>query len=165
VLAAGGRGALARNLVQASTMEHRIGAGLLVLGLVAATPVVGRAGNVVMGPERIVSADRMQDMVAVRDVTTRDGVVSGVVENRSGTLRGVELRIHHDFLWNDEFRPGAESPSRIDYHQLPQDIPPGGTARFRFEAPPLPRRTDGRFVTSVDVAKAVEITQPGISAR
>ncbi len=97
--------------------------------------------------------------VVVRDVSTRGGVVSGVLVNRSGKLlRDVRLLFQHTWLWSDEMHPGEESPGRVDYYTVKNDLPPNGTVEFTYRPdPPLPHRDDGHFETSVDVVGWTEI--------
>ncbi len=91
--------------------------------------------------------------VSVRDVTAEDGTISGVVVNNSGRLlQNVELLIRYGWMWNNEFSPGDDEPSRAVYYTLPEEIPPGGSVPFTYRPElPLPHRADGRFITSVQV--------------
>jgi hypothetical protein len=101
----------------------------------------------------------LDDAVVVRDVTTRDGVVSGVLLNRSlGRVRDVRLLIRHTWLWEDELHPGDDSPSRAGYDTVSDEIAPGGQVQFTYRpVPPLPERDDGRFETSVEVVGYTQI--------
>ncbi len=112
------------------------------------------------GGAQIVSPDHLRDIADVRDVTVDDdGTVSGVVVNRSGhILKDVRLLIDSTWLWDNEFRPGTDGPGRADYVTLHEEIPPGGSARFTYRPEePLPRRSDGRFVTNVRVHGVTEV--------
>jgi hypothetical protein len=95
----------------------------------------------------------------VRDVTTRHGVVSGVLVNGSRKLlRDVRLLIHHDWLWKDEKHPGEDSPGRVDYYTVRSDLGPGKSLDFTYRTePPLPDRDDGHFETAVEVVGWTEI--------
>jgi hypothetical protein len=110
-------------------------------------------------PTRVVSTDRLSQSVTIRDVRVVGGDVSGVLVNSSGkVVRDVELLIRHDWLWNDEFRPGADGPSRAVYFTVPGEFAPGGHTPFAYHAdPPLPVHSGGQFHTSVEVAGLVEI--------
>lgn len=109
--------------------------------------------------EALVSDRDIARAVVVRDVTVENGTVSGAVVNNSGRLlRDVKLQIRYDWLWNKEFTPGANSPSRAVYYSLPEEIPPGGSVPFTYRPElPLPHRTDGSFVTSVQVVGFTQI--------
>ncbi len=115
----------------------------------------------IVSEERVVSPDRVADSVALRDVHAEDGVVRGVVVNRSGkTVRDVQLLVRHEWLWRNEFRPGDADPGRAVVQTIEGPIAPGGELPFTYAAtPPLPERADGRFRTSVDVVALVEVTQ------
>jgi hypothetical protein len=131
---------------------------IVALAAVAIVPVAARAD--VLSEERIVSPDRLAQDVEVRDVHARDGTVSGTIMNRSpARVRDVRLVIRHLWLWNDEFHPGTDDPSRADYFTVPDEIPPGGRVDFTYRpASPLPEGRAGRFETDVRVASVVEVT-------
>ena len=104
--------------------------------------------------EEIVDAGRLSDIVAVRDVRTKDsGEVSGELVNRSsGRLRNVRLMITDAWLWANEMHPGSEGPGRTVYITVPDEIPPGGRVAFTYRPDePLARRSDGHFETTVEV--------------
>jgi hypothetical protein len=120
-----------------------------------------RADDVRVDADRIVPPERLAQDVAIRDVRTGDGVVTGTVVNRSQTtVRDVRLAVRQNWLWNDEFHPGTDDPSRSDSITVPGPIPPGGQQDFRYRASSeLPDRRDGHFETDVSVASVVEVTQ------
>lgn len=93
------------------------------------------------------------EYAVVRDIRTEDGIVSGVVVNNSGyRLQNVELLIRYGWLWQDEFSPGQNDPGRVVRYVVPEQIQPGAHVSFTYRPEsPLPRRSDGRFVTSVVV--------------
>jgi len=100
-----------------------------------------------------------QAEVAVQDLRVGDGVVSGMVVNNSArVVRDVKLLIHNAWLWKDERHPGPVSPGNAEFYTVSGEIQPGGSLPFTYRLPPLPRRTDGHFVTSANV---VEFTQVG----
>ena len=98
------------------------------------------------------------DQVVLRNVTVRDGEVSGeVVNNSPATLRDVQLLILYSWLWKNEFHPGKDGPGMAVYHTIDKEIPPGQSAQFNYKpSPPLPARNDGYFDIS---AKVVGFTQ------
>ena len=120
-----------------------------------------RADDVRVDADRVVPPERLAQDVAIRDVRTSEGVVTGTVVNRSQTtVRDVRLTIRHKWLWNDEFHPGTDDPSRADIVTVPGPIPPGGQQDFTSRAASeLPDRRDGHFETDVSVASVVEVTQ------
>jgi len=89
----------------------------------------------------------------------RDGTLDGTLVNRSDALvRNIRLLIRYDWVWKDERNPGPESPGRSFYHTVDSDIPAFGTISFHYEpTPPLPNRSDGRFVASVEVARFTQV--------
>jgi len=95
--------------------------------------------------------------IVINDLTVREGSVSGVVVNTSsGRIRRVQLLLRQAWLWNDERHPGADSPGRTLPVTLRTDVAPNGSAPFVFQTPPLARRFDGRFVTTMDVVGFTE---------
>ena len=114
---------------------------------------VAPADDTVMPPEGL------SKKVLIRDTTIGDdGAVSGTLVNTSGhRLKEVRLLVRHDWLWRDEFHPGTDSPGTAGYYVVPQEIPPGGSVTFSYRPdPPLPRRSDGTFQTTVEVAGLLE---------
>jgi hypothetical protein len=116
-------------------------------------PVHGSAATAAVVP----SSEASQQIV-IQDVTAKDSSVAGtVVNNSSKTFRDVELLVRQEWLWNDELHPGTDSPGRTLPFTLRQDIAPHGSASFSFQTPPLARRSDGRFVTTVEVTGFSEV--------
>lgn len=107
--------------------------------------------------ERIVPQSQLARDVVVRDVEARGGTVSGTVVNTSGkVLKDVRLMIDHMWLWENEYHPGTNDPSRVEYFTIREEIPPGGQARFTFRSEaPLPEARGGHFETLVRVASVV----------
>ena len=77
--------------------------------------------------------------------------------SRLPLLRGVELLLRQVWLWNDERHPGTDSPGRTLPFTLGGDVAPNASAPFTFQTPPLPQRSDGRFVTTMDVTGFTEV--------
>ena len=106
-----------------------------------------------------VITERTTEVVAVRNLSVKDGVVSGDLANQSPRpVRDVELLIRYVWHWKNEFRPGKESPGMAVYHTVEGEIPPGESRRFVYTPPsPLPSRLDGTFETIVAVAGFSEV--------
>jgi hypothetical protein len=98
--------------------------------------------------------------VSIRSVTDAGGTVTGVIVNDSPhTVGDVRLLIHHAWLWNNEYSPGADDPGKAVFYTLPEKIPAGTSVGFTYRPEPmLPMRSDGRFLTSAEVA-AIKIYQ------
>jgi hypothetical protein len=105
----------------------------------------------------VTSSDAAQTIV-INDLTVNDDSVSGTIVNKSSaTVRGVELLLRQVWQWQDEFHPGTDSPGRTLPLTLGGDIAPNGSAPFTFQIPPLVQRSDGRFVTTMDVTRFSEV--------
>ena len=102
----------------------------------------------------VVAGNEVGRIVTLRNVSIKNGEVSGeVVNNSSDTLRDVVSEIKYSCRWADEFHPGKDDPGRTVYYTAAKEIPPGGSARFEYKpSPPLPERRDGSFVIDVKVA-------------
>jgi hypothetical protein len=106
----------------------------------------------------VVPSSDVAQTVLIRDLTAEDGTVSGtIVNNSSKTIRDLELLVRQEWLWNDDLHPGTESPGRTLPVRVGRDIPPRASASFIVETPPLAPRSDGRFVTKVEVARYREV--------
>ncbi|HXG52438.1 MAG TPA: hypothetical protein VNN77_13665 [candidate division Zixibacteria bacterium] len=127
------------------------GIGLTAL-LLAANPATAVA-------QAVRSHEDARRIVTIENLSVRDGTVSGEIRNRSPhTVRGVELLIRHTWLWANEFKPGKDDPGTAVYYTVPDEIKPGGTARFNVAPdPPLPRRSNGTYSTTVSIAGFTEV--------
>jgi hypothetical protein len=107
----------------------------------------------------LITQDQTSQAVSIRNLSVKDGVVSGdLVNNSSRTLRDVQLLVRSTWLWNNEMHPGQDDLSDAVYYTAEGDIPPGGTKPFTYKRPtPLPSRTDGHFEVAVSVAGFAEI--------
>lgn len=103
------------------------------------------------------SSDAAQTIV-ISNLSVHDGSVSGTVVNTSpATVRGVELLLRQTWMWNNERHPGTDSPGRTLPFTLRGDVAPNASAPFTFQIPPLDQRSDGRFVTSMEVTAFSEV--------
>jgi hypothetical protein len=122
------------------------------------------AGGLGIQSERVLAAtlitqDQASQAVSIRNPSVKDGVVSGeLLNNSSRTIRDVQLLVRSTWLWNNEMRPGADSPGDAVYYTVEGDIPPGGSKPFTYRpASPLPSRPDGHFEVAVSIAGFAEI--------
>jgi hypothetical protein len=124
----------------------------LFIAVLAAPSLVTAAATA--NDTRVIAGDEVGRIVTIRNVSIKNGEVSGeVVNNSSDTLRDVVLEIRYSWRWSDEFHPGKDDPGRTVYYTAAKEIPPGGSARFEYKpSPPLPVRRDGSFVIDVKVA-------------
>ena len=121
--------------------------GILSLPLHAATATAA-----------VVPSSQVAQTLVINDLTVKDDSVSGTVVNKSSaTLRGVELSLRQVWLWNDERHPGPDSPGRTLPFTFGGDVAPNASAPFTFQTPPLAQRSDGRFVTTMDVTGFSEV--------
>jgi hypothetical protein len=109
----------------------------------------------------LITEGEFSNLVALEDVRVSDGVVSGVLVNKSDRfiLRDIRLLIRHSWLWDNERAPARDNPGRTDSYAVPGEIRPNERLSFNYKIePPLPKRSDGHFETSVQV---VSLTQVG----
>lgn len=124
-----------------------LGALLSVLTLQVAT-----ARATVVAP-----AEAVQTIV-VSDLNVQEGSVSGTVVNKSAaTVSKVALLLRQEWHWKDELHPGTDSPGRTLPFTLAAEVAPNASAPFTFQFPPLAQRSDGHFVTTMDVTGFTEV--------
>ena len=107
---------------------------------------------------RVVPSSEAAQTIVINDLTVKDDSVSGTVVNKSSaTVRGVELLLRQVWQWKDERHPGTDSPGRALPFTLGGDVAPNASAPFTFNTPGLPERSDGRFVTTMEVIGFSEV--------
>ncbi|HEY3153822.1 MAG TPA: hypothetical protein VGK65_19335, partial [Candidatus Binatia bacterium] len=75
----------------------------------------------------VVAGDEVGRFVTLRNVSIKNGEVSGeMVNNSRDTLRDVVLEIRYSWRWANEFHPGKDDPGRTVYYTAAKEIPPGG---------------------------------------
>jgi len=96
--------------------------------------------------------------VVINDLTVGPDSVSGTVVNKtSATLREVQVLLRQVWQWKDERHPGTDSPGRTTPFTLAVNVAPNASAPFTFQPPRLPPRSDGRYVTTMDVTGFTEV--------
>lgn len=98
--------------------------------------------------------------MAIEKLNIQPGGVSGVVVNRSPhVIRDAEIMVQYHWLWENEFKPGANPPGETVFVRLPDELKPGDSAPFRHTTTP-PDRKDGRLVPQVTVAGFTVVVPP-----
>lgn len=96
--------------------------------------------------------------VVITDLRVGDDLVSGTVVNKSAaSLREVRVLLRQAWQWTDEHHPGADSPGQTTPFTLALTVAPNASAPFTLTPPRLPQRTDGRFVTTMEVVGFSEV--------
>jgi hypothetical protein len=127
-----------------------------ILGALMSILILPVHGSAAAGA--VVPSSEASQEIVIQDVTAKDSSVAGTVVNYSSkTVRDVELLVRQEWLWNDELHPGTDSPGRTLSFTLRQDIAPHASASFSFQTPLLAQRSDGRFVTTVEVTGFSEL--------
>ena len=135
-----------------ATMVTRIWIFGALLGIVI-LPLHGASATAA-----VLSSSEVAQTIVINDLTVREGSVSGTIVNKSSaTVRGVELLLRQTWLWNNERHPGTDSPGRTLSFTFAADVAPHASAPFTFQIPPLPQRSDGQFVTTMDVTGFTEV--------
>jgi hypothetical protein len=133
-------------------MVTRIGILGALLGILS-LPLHGATATATVVP----SSEAAQTVV-INDLTVHEASVSGTIVNKSSaTVRDVALLLRQVWQWKNERHPGADSPGRTLPFTFRGDIPPNASAPFTFQTPPLPQRSDGRFVATMDVTGFTEV--------
>jgi hypothetical protein len=112
-------------------------------------------------PERVIAPAAAEESVALANLRASETRIAGTVVNNSGReIDDVHLLVNHSFLWKNERNPGRNNPGRTDYYRLAKPIPPGASMSFEYKpSPPLPKRSDGKFVTSVEIMSFSEVIE------
>lgn len=111
------------------------------------------------GPD-IVSGPAAAEKLELRDLeVASDGSVTGSVANAGAVaIKDVELLVTHVWSWSDERHPGENNPGRSSALHVSGEIPAGGSVPFSYTPdPPLLKRTDGSFQSTVVVKSFTEI--------
>lgn len=110
-------------------------------------------------PERVVAPGSVEDTISIVDLRTTEALIEGTLVNSSNReVKDVHLLVNHSFLWKNERNPGRNNPSRTEYYKVLKPIPPGATMAFEYRLdPPLPKRNDGSFMTTVEVTSFAEV--------
>ena len=127
-----------------------------ILGALMSILILPVHGSAAAGA--VVPSSEASQEIVIQDVTAKDSSVAGtVVNNSSKTVRDVELLVRQEWLWNDELHPGPDSPGRTVPFTLHQEIAPHASAAFTIQIPPLAPRSDGRFVTTLEITGFTEV--------
>jgi hypothetical protein len=133
-------------------MVRRIGTFGVLLGIFS-LPLYGATATAA-----VVSSSEAAQTIVINDLTVRGDSVSGTVVNKSAaTLREIELLVRQTWLWEPERHSGTDDPGRTLPFMLGVDVAPNTTAPFSFHTPPLPERSDGRFITTMEVTGFTEV--------
>lgn len=110
----------------------------------------------------VLPSSEVAQTIVISDLAVKDDSVSGTIVNKSAaTVRGVELLLRQSWLWNNERHPGTDSPGRTLPFTFAADVAPHASAPFTFQIPPVPQRSDGQFVTTMDVTGFTEVGPQG----
>lgn len=127
----------------------------VALGSVIVFLCLGGAREVLSATLR--SQEEALKIVAIENVSIKNGEVSGTVINRSNNaLRDVQLQIRYSWRWKNEFKPKEDTVGETVLHKVEKEIPPGGKAPFTYKQS-LPERGDGHYEITVKVAGFTEV--------
>lgn len=114
--------------------------------------------------ETVTTKGDLTGKVDLRDVRAQDGVVTGMVVNRSSNpLRDVQLLVRHAWVWDDDRHPGPINPGTSSYITVAGPISAGGEAPFSFRMPSSGGEAGapGHFTTAVEAVGFTEIVPAG----
>jgi hypothetical protein len=153
-LTAGENGGSQREVTMKMSLKFLAAAALLLPSGLFATHACG---------QELISTQQLRQSVDLQNVSAApNGAISGTIVNRTGlTVRNVKLMVNYAWVWANDFRPGEDSPGRTVYITAPADIPPHGEGTVTYQpSPPLPSRSDGRFVPSVHIVGFTRMVPP-----
>ncbi len=105
-----------------------------------------------------ISADKSGVLLDKIAFTPGGGLTATLVNRTNTILRDVRVLIRYDWIWENERHPGDDSPGRSSYFKLTRDVPALATVPIAYvPSPPLPSRSDGRFVPSVEISRYTQV--------
>ncbi len=130
---------------------------LVLIAILTSVFVLSRAASA--GAATLLTAEKASQVVALENLTIKEGAVSGDLLNKSGrVIRDVQLQIRYSWRWKNEYRPKEDNLGDTVLHTVEKEISPGGKVSFSYRpASSLPSRPDGYFETTVAVAGFTEI--------
>ena len=113
--------------------------------------------------DKAVAPDVASEKVAIRKVEVKGNAISGEVTNKSPhPIRNIELLVQYHWLWNNEFKPGRESPGKAVFVALDKELRPGESATFSVPVDSPETRADGYYMPEVTLAGFTEIIPPAL---
>ena len=99
-------------------------------------------------------SDQPPQEVSVRNVSVKDGTVSGEVVNSSPrTIRDVQLLIRYTWLWKNEMKPREDTRGDAVFQSVEGDIPAGGSKPFTYRpSSSMTPQADGRYEVTVKIS-------------
>jgi hypothetical protein len=103
-------------------------------------------------------SDQPPQSITIRNVSVKDGEVSGeVVNSSSRPIRDVQLLIRYTWLWKNEMKPGEDTRSDAVFQTVEGEIPPGGSKPFTYRSSSATAGGDGRYDATVKIAGYTEL--------
>src|SRR5689334_1167689 len=98
-------------------------------------------------------SDQPPQSITVRNVSVKDGEVSGeVVNSSSRVIRDVTLQIRSTWLWKNEMKPGEDTRSDASFYTVEGVIAAGGSAPFTYRSSSMNTAGgNGRFEVTVGI--------------
>ena len=111
--------------------------------------------------QTLLSAQEAAKSVAIEDLNANASGVSGVIVNKSPhIIRNVDVVVQYHWLWNNEFKPGDDSPGQTVVLRIDNELQPGQSAPFRHSQRAGGDRKDGRFAPEVTIGGFTVVVPP-----
>jgi hypothetical protein len=111
--------------------------------------------------QTVLNPQEAAKIVAIEDLRVSPAGVSGVVVNRTPhIIRDVEILVQYHWLWNNEFKPGTDSPGQTVVLRIDKPLQPGQSAPFSHTLSIAGDRKDGRFVPEATVGAFAVVVPP-----
>ena len=136
-------------------MNYRTRASYVACAVLIFSSVGSRA-------EDVVSGEQIAAKVALQNLHFEGQTLHGQVVNKTGhRVEDVQLLIAYNWLWRNEFKPGAQSPAWATTTTLAEPLNPNEVYEFTY----APERAvlasdDGEFQPSVKVIGFTEYSPP-----
>lgn len=100
--------------------------------------------------QTLLTSEEAAKSVALENLNVSPSAVSGVIVNKTPhIIRNVEVLVQYHWLWENEFKPGTDSPGQTAVVRVNSELQPGQSAPFRHSVTAGGDRKDGRFAPEV----------------
>jgi hypothetical protein len=109
--------------------------------------------------QTLLTSEEAAKSVALEKIEVTPAGVSGIIVNKTPHIvRNVEVLVQYHWLWENEFKPGTNSPGQTATVRLNQELQPGQSAPFRHALDAGADRKDGRFLPEVMIGGFTVVT-------
>ena len=111
--------------------------------------------------QAVLDSSEVAKLLAIENLQISSTGVSCTIVNRSPHIvRDVEILVQYHWLWDNEFKPGANPPGETAAVRLQGELKPGQSVPFSHALTSPSNRKDGRFLPEVTVGGFTVVVPP-----